>query len=259
MVRFPSARSRGWTIGELSFPRVAGRSGAYGIVEVDTGKPLAMAGFGEGAATVSVAPNGSLVYARESAEVNLWRFDLSAAQERPQRLAAATYQTWTPGFSHDGSRIAFASTRSGLEEIWVADARWRACNSTHPHRFRPHGEPAWAPDDRTILFNSWNPRSNLYTVDVNDGSVKRITEDPADAAEPSWSKDGKWIYFGNTRTGRLEVYRIPAGGGAMVQITRNGGLHAEESVDRKWLYYSKNADAPSRFGGFRGTAVKKRW
>jgi hypothetical protein len=31
----------------------------------------------------------------------------------------------------------------------------------------------------------------------------------------------------------------------MVQITRNGGLHAEESVDRKWLYYSKDADAPS--------------
>ena len=185
------------------------------------------------------------MYARESTEVNLWRFDVPFGHDAPQRLAASTYQTWTPAYSHDGRRIAFASTRSGLEEVWVADA-----DGAHPVQLTRMGSghtanPRWSPGDRTILFNSWTPRSNLYTVEVNDGSVKRITEDPVDNVEPSWSRDGKWMYFGSNKTGRLQVYRTPVGGGDAVQITISGGLHAEESVDQRWIYYSKNPGAPS--------------
>jgi dipeptidyl aminopeptidase/acylaminoacyl peptidase len=105
--------------------------------------------------------------------------------------------------------------------------------------------PRWSRDDRVILFNSWKPRSNLYTVDAADGSVKQLTHDDADDVEASWSRDGKWIYCGSNRSGRLEIYRLPASGGAPVPITRNGGLHAEESADRQWLYYSKDADSPT--------------
>jgi eukaryotic-like serine/threonine-protein kinase len=166
-------------------------------------------------------------------------------QDRPKRLAGSTFQTWTPAYSHDGQRIAFASTRSGPEEIWVADAE-----GAHPVQLTRIGagkttNPRWSPDDQALVFNSYTPRSKLYTVQVNDGSVNLLTDDSADAVEPSWSRDGKWIYFGSSKTGRLEVYRIPSGGGPPVQITRNGGLHAEESQDGKWLYYSKNADRPS--------------
>ena len=218
------------------------------IVHLDSGQTLETTGLGEGGASLSIARNGSLVYARESAEVNLWRFDLSSREDRPKRLAASTYQTWTPAYSHDGRRIAFASTRSGMEEVWVADA-----DGAHPIQLTRMGSgrtanPQWSLNDRTILFNSWAPRSNLYTVEVNDGSVKRITEDPIGNVEPSWSRDGKWIYFGNgwpnaSKTG--QVFRSPAGGGSIVQITRDGGLHAEESVDQKWVYYSKNAESPT--------------
>ena len=72
-----------------------------------------------------------------------------------------------------------------------------------------------------------------------------ITDDPGNQLEPSWSRDGKWIYCGSSRTGRLEIHRVPAGGGRLEQITRNGGLHAEESFDGKWLYYSKDAYSPT--------------
>jgi Tol biopolymer transport system component/DNA-binding winged helix-turn-helix (wHTH) protein len=216
------------------------------ILDLDSGQTRGVTGFGEGAASLSIAPNGTLVYARESAEVNLWRFDLSPGPAPPERLAASTYQTWTPSYSHDGRRIAFASTRSGLEEVWVADA-----DGAHPMQLTRMGSghtanPRWSLDDRMNLFNSWSPHSDLYTVAVSDGSLKRLTDGHVgNSVEPSWSRDGKWIYFGSDKTARLEVYRMPVGGGATVQITRNGGLHAEESVDRKWVYYSKNAESPS--------------
>jgi Tol biopolymer transport system component len=73
----------------------------------------------------------------------------------------------------------------------------------------------------------------------------RLTDDPGNQLEPSWSRDGKWIYCGSSRTGRLEIHRVPAGGGRFEQITRNGGLHAEESFDGKWLFYSKDGYSPT--------------
>ena len=55
---------------------------------------------------------------------------------------------------------------------------------------------------------------------------------------PSWSRDGKWIYFGSTRA-PADVWRIPAAGGDVIRITDNGGNNALESPDRKTLYYRK--------------------
>lgn len=214
------------------------------VVEPGSGKPPGNPGFGENAITASAARNGNLVFAREQNDVNMWRFDLADPSASRQRLAPSTYQNWTPAYSHDGKRIAFASTRSGLEEIWVADA-----DGSHPVQVTRIGSghtanPRWSPDDQSLVFNSWNPRSELYSVNLSDGSVKRLTDDP-DTAEPSWSRDGKWLYCGSTRTGRDELHRVPAGGGPLKQITRNGGLHAEESFDSKWLYYSKDAYIPT--------------
>jgi Tol biopolymer transport system component len=56
---------------------------------------------------------------------------------------------------------------------------------------------------------------------------------------PSWSRDGKWIYFTSDRTGRWEIWRIPAQDGVAEQITSNGGYVALESADGKTLYYTK--------------------
>src|SRR5882724_5075905 len=68
-----------------------------------------------------------------------------------------------------------------------------------------------------------------------------MTTDPADDLAPSWSRDGKWVYFASIRTGRYEVWKVPAGGGKDVQVTLNGGGPAFESADGKSIYYMKGA------------------
>jgi Tol biopolymer transport system component len=59
---------------------------------------------------------------------------------------------------------------------------------------------------------------------------------------PSVSHDGKWIYFASTRTGREEVWRLPAEGGQAVQVTHEGGAIPFESPDGKAVYYQKTLD-----------------
>ena len=82
-------------------------------------------------------------------------------------------------------------------------------------------------------------------MDPSTGSWRRLSQDPANEVEASWSRNGQWIYFGSDKTGRPEIWKIPASGGLPVQLTKGGGLAASESPDRKWVYYSKDAASPT--------------
>jgi dipeptidyl aminopeptidase/acylaminoacyl peptidase len=73
-----------------------------------------------------------------------------------------------------------------------------------------------------------------------------MTNHPANDMLPSWSRDGRWIYFDSDRSGRNEIWKIPAGGGQAVQVTRSGGVAALESPDGN-IYYLKGSGRSALF------------
>ena len=54
-----------------------------------------------------------------------------------------------------------------------------------------------------------------------------------------YSVDGRWVYFVSKRTGQGQIYRMPASGGEVAQMTRNGGYAPLTSPDGLWVYYAK--------------------
>jgi hypothetical protein len=56
---------------------------------------------------------------------------------------------------------------------------------------------------------------------------------------PSWSANGKWIYFASRRSGRWEVWKSNPDTKQMQQVTTAGGFVVRESPDGYWLYYTK--------------------
>jgi Tol biopolymer transport system component len=101
------------------------------------------------------------------------------------------------------------------------------------------------PEGRSIVFDSQaeNGHSDLWTIGVDGSGLRQITHDPADDVAPIWSRDGRFIYFMSNRTGRFEIWRAAAGGGAEVQLTREGGGEPFESVDGRTLYYQRGFGA----------------
>jgi len=76
-------------------------------------------------------------------------------------------------------------------------------------------------------------------VDAEGGPPRRISTDPKQIDFcPSWSRDSHWIYFGSGRNHGPQIWRMPSGGGAAKQITRDGGMYAREAEDGM-LYYTK--------------------
>src|SRR5207247_1941495 len=78
----------------------------------------------------------------------------------------------------------------------------------------------------------------LYVVDANGGVPKQVKGIQGVAAVPSFSRDGKWIYYTSSHSGRSEIWKIESEGGTPVQVTKTGGWTAFESPDGKNLYYT---------------------
>ena len=73
-------------------------------------------------------------------------------------------------------------------------------------------------------------------IGADGRSLRRLTSDPSENNVPTWSRDGKWIYFSSNRTGNWQIWKAPSAGGTAVQVTKNGGFSAQESADAKSLY-----------------------
>ena len=174
------------------------------------GRPgVARDGCDEPGLLPSLAGGSSSVARR--ADSNIYRLGLRGPGEpggEPERLIASTRLENNPEYSPKGDAVAFMSSRSGSTEIWLSNA-----DGSNPRQLTSMegpltANPRWSPDGTTILFDSrLKGSADLYVVPVQGGSPRPLTDQPSLENEASWSRDGRFIYFGSDRTGRREVWR----------------------------------------------------
>jgi Tol biopolymer transport system component/DNA-binding winged helix-turn-helix (wHTH) protein len=189
--------------------------------------------------TVS-ARGDKLAYEKAVFSMAIWKVLIPNSAEPNTRFIASTRTDSDPSFSPDGTKIAFDSTRDGIEAMWLCDA-----DGANPLRLavvHQGGSPSWAPDGTRIAFDDRHSgRSHIYVIEVHDRNTHQISEGDFDDEVPSWSVDGKSIYFASNRTGTYEIWKASTGTKKVVQITHNGGLFPSESPDGRFVYYNKPA------------------
>jgi serine/threonine protein kinase len=209
-----------------------------------------------------------LVYVRSFSDRNIWRVDRQAAGadglSTPVVAIASTRVDAAASLSPDGRRVAFASDRSGDVEIWSANV-----DGTDASRLTALGGPVsaapqWSPDGRHLAFQSNRDlQFEIYVVAAEGGNARRLTFDPANDHVPSFSRDGRWIYFSSTRRGRstthdYHVWKMPAEGGKAVQVTSVAGFRALEDPAGRHLYFNSSPGMAAiwRMPSSGGAAVK---
>ena len=226
-----------------------GRSIIYGAdglwrVRADGGAPPERVELVQGSRPSTASSRDRLAFVRGDWEPDICRLRLGAPSTL---LIESTFSDFHPQYSPDARRIAFQSDRAGGggTEIWVCDA-----DGSNPTRLtrgpgRSQGWPGWSPDGRSVVFDSEaeNGHVDAWTIGADGSRLRQLTTDPADDITPSWSRDGRFIYFVSNRTGRNEVWRVATGGGAEEQLTRGGGEFPFESVDGRTLYYRRSDGA----------------
>ena len=224
----------------MSSPR-SGLDALYRVSLAD-GSIVRVPNTGDGTSHPMAAERG-LVYSQAHDDSNVYRVELRAGRAvgaaRP--IIASSRADGAPHISPDGRSIAFVSTRGGGGEIWVASA-----DGASPRRVTllpVTSGPRWSPDGRSIAFGALAAglvRPDIWIVDASGGTPRQLTRDPSYETLLSWAADGRSLYVISDRTGMWEVWNIPADGGAATQVTRGGGLRAQESQDGAFLYYAND-------------------
>jgi Tol biopolymer transport system component len=170
-------------------------------------------------------------------------------------LADSTRMETVAAFSPDGNRVAFASNRSGSQEVWIANrdgSDIRQLTSVGG----PHTLPTtWSPDGRKLLLEATiDGHTDVYVIAPDGGRLQRLTSDPFLHTYPTWSRDGKSIYFASDRSTQsaprylAQIWKMPAEGGEAIQLTRTGGFFQQESPDGAFLYFLDPKDTSTLQG-----------
>ncbi|MAS36552.1 MAG: hypothetical protein CL610_21285 [Anaerolineaceae bacterium] len=143
------------------------------------------------------SPDGSrLAYATVSSQSDIYIYELNTGStlNLTRSFAGDRYPTWSP----DGSRLLFYSDRSGQFEVY-------GINPDGSDLTRMTTEeamlPTWSPDGSQIMFTATG-RRNLYLMNADGSSLRRITAGPRNDRNAVWSPDGRHVAFvGLTNSG----------------------------------------------------------
>jgi Tol biopolymer transport system component/DNA-binding winged helix-turn-helix (wHTH) protein len=216
-------------------------------IPVTGGSPTQVPEVGVVTIHPTVSPRGHrLAYEQILFSSSIWSMDLgrSGKKDSGVQVAASKGINRAPEFSPDGQKIAFVSDRSGTKEIWSCGKDgsnlMRVTNFGGAH---VPGPPRWSPDGQTITFDSAVGEHNaIFAMNVEGGLPRRLTHEETGNLNPSFSRDGRWIYFASMRSGEWQIWKMPSAGGDAVQITKQGGRAAFESADGKFIYYASAVD-----------------
>jgi eukaryotic-like serine/threonine-protein kinase len=166
---------------------------------------------------------------------DLWVMDL--ARGVSSRFTFDKADDLNPVWSPDGSRIAFSSDRKGKRDIYWKAAGGAGADELLLDFAGSKSLEDWSPDGKLLLFNLNN--TEVHAVPVSgDRKPYPVLKAPYIQAHGRLAPEGRWITYGSTESGRLEVFvqSFPPSGGKW-QISNSGGTEPSWRGDGKELFF----------------------
>jgi Tol biopolymer transport system component len=216
---------------DLALPDSSGAHGARGSIGITTvadGRTKTVKGTYGGNDARWSRDGKSLLFDRVTAgDRSIYSIPASGGTRRLIRRDAASAD-----LSPTGRRIVFLEPSSsrivtvdakGLHPMVVARLRTKV----NPDAGFFDVSPVWSPDGRWIAYADGG---HIWKVRVASSGAPlarpvRLTAGKATADDPSWSADGKSVYFQARYGDEFQIWRIGASGGIPTKVTEGPGLN----------------------------------
>lgn len=138
-----------------------------------------------------------------------------------------------PRFSPNGRRIAFASDRDGLTNVWTMDLNGKDLRQVSKEKEREVSNPAWTPDGQYLVNRKHfrNTRSlgagEMWLYHASGGNGLKLTDRrnwEQNATEPTVSPDGRYVYFSED---------VSPGGNFQYSRNAHGQIYVVQRLDRQ--------------------------
>ncbi len=177
----------------------------------------------------AVSANGALLaYASDRGSgqnLDIWVQPVAGGE--PIRISRHDADDRQPGFSPDGSRIAFRSERDGggiyvvpalggLERFLVAKGR----------------NPRFSPDSKWIAYTLGGRGfgSSIHVMPAAGGDPRQLAPELRSVKEPVWSPDGKFVLFYGGGAGSFGWWLAAPDGGAARRLEISSGFSRAPGV-----------------------------
>lgn len=182
--------------------------------EIDRGMAMDPAFTADGTALLyaNVAPGGDL---------DLWRYDL--ATKSKTRLTQEAGVELRPQLLPDGARMVYLSkSRGGADQVRLRPIVGGDDKVLLQGNIVSQARPAVSPDGKFLAYNwpateGWELR--LASIDRPGVSVLLVGRPGGRPIVPSWSADGRFVYFSEGDRSQLpHLYRVAAAGGRVEEV-----------------------------------------
>ena len=201
----------------------------------------------------SYSPDGNHIAFRSEREPK-GIYVMEATSENVRRLSDTGYD---PSWSPDGKELVVSRASSQPvarniipSELWVINV------ATGSKRLLISGDavqPSWSPNGHRIAYWGLRPgggQRDIWTIPAQGGEPLPIMNDQALDWSPSWSPDGKYLYFASDRSGSMNFWRVPIDektgrtAGDFEPVTTPSGYseHISFSADGQQMAYVQRAE-----------------
>jgi TolB protein len=129
--------------------------------------------------------------------------------ENQQVIVSSGDPLMSPAWSPDGQSLAYVSFESKASAIYVQVLRTGERRRVSA-RQGINGAPAWSPDGSTLALTLSRKDGDvdIYTLQLANQVLTRMTFDPGIDTEPMFSADGRKLYFTSDRSGGPQIYEL---------------------------------------------------